>query len=698
MEFLYLILEDVFSYGGRYVIDLGSPGLTRLVGKNGAGKSSIFNTLCQTLFDQNPTEEGKDRIANDVLQRGCYSAVGFVDDLGNIYHVEYARNHKKCGTTHKLYRRIEDAWEDLSGDNVHETKDLIGKILGYKYPNFVSSIYLSQNQVTHRFLVGTPAERDSVFTDLMGLEFYDEASNVSKLNVKSLKEEAGQIDAQLQTLEDVLNSSNEEGVNENNLNELKGKIIVLEEQFKDSESKYRDYLELQEIESKIVEKESDATNMGSGIEHRKKIIDSVSHDIEEEERHIVMTYAELDELSIDDGEYNSCKDNAKKLADEVIEYEKKIESERRVILEIEKQMKNGATGSECYACGQIIDEKTLSKHVSELVSRKKNSEQLIINLKESLSKANNDVELLLELKDTLEEIKCKKEKLVNEIRSKGELLKFKRTTLEEKKVEILDYEKGLVRINQQIVELKEKLRTIGEFNFNEYSRLKKNIGDVRVLIQYIEKELEKRKTYLNKVLDLKSNKERVLKEMALYDWWESGWKLLKNYKLEEAAVILNDSCAKTLSVLHGSMELEFDVEGDYKSKKEIKRKRFEIYVKAGRKKKVPVKLYSGGEKVLLSCAVTSGLWDVGRLCGKTSSNLLMLDEPAGVLDEEHREKMAVWLSILKDKAKSILFATHVDLGDELFDNELIVDKVEDLSSITQDESFAKAVLEIIPNG
>jgi DNA repair exonuclease SbcCD ATPase subunit len=74
----------------------------------------------------------------------------------------------------------------------------------------------------------------------------------------------------------------------------------------------------------------------------------------------------------------------------------------------------------------------------------------------------------------------------------------------------------------------------------------------------------------------------------------------------------------------------------------------------------------------------------------------MLDEPAGALDEEHREKMALWLEELKSKAKTILFATHVDLGAELFDNELQVVKENDLSHITQDIGFREAVMELIP--
>jgi len=237
MEFLYLVLEDMFSYSGTFVVDLSSPGLTRLVGKTGAGKSSIFNAVCQTLFDQNPTEEGKDRVINDVLGRGCWSGVGFTDDLGDVYHVSYSRGHKKLGTGHKLFRRKGEGWEDLSKDETKVTKVLIQKKLKYKYPNFAASVYLSQNQITHKFLVGTPSDRDSVFTDLMGLEFYDEAVKLASDKAKILRSDIVIVEVRLDTVKETLSSVDD--VKEENLK-------LLETQLKDR------VLEFQELE-KLVE-------------------------------------------------------------------------------------------------------------------------------------------------------------------------------------------------------------------------------------------------------------------------------------------------------------------------------------------------------------------------------------------------------------------------------------------------------------
>ena len=252
MEFLYLVVDTMFSYDGLYVVDLSSPGLTRLVGKIGSGKSSIFNSITQILFDQNPTEEGKDRIINDVLQKGCWGCVGFVDDLGDVYHVSYSRSHRKYGTNHKIYRKTEDSWDDISGTDKRGTKEIIQSVLKYKYENFVASVYLSQDQINNRFLIGTPAERDAVFTDLMGLEFYNKAVTFANNKTKEINELIVKFETQKGVLNTTLNSiiSN---TNEESLKAFKNELLLYEKEYGELESKNEQIKKYNEIVNFISE-------------------------------------------------------------------------------------------------------------------------------------------------------------------------------------------------------------------------------------------------------------------------------------------------------------------------------------------------------------------------------------------------------------------------------------------------------------
>ena len=706
MEFLYLVIDSMFSYNGLYVVDLSSPGLTRLVGKIGSGKSSVFNSISQILFDQNPTEEGKDRIINDVLQKGCWGCVGFVDDLGDVYHVSYSRSHRKYGTNHKIYRKTEDSWEDISGVDKRDTKEIIQRILKYKYENFVASVYLSQDQINNRFLIGTAAERDAVFTDLMGLEFYNKAATLASNKTKEINESITKFEIQMNTLNTTLTSiiSNS---NEESLNIYKNELLKIEKEYRELEVKNDNVKKYNEIINFVNIKKGERDRIANRIEI------SNSNMINELNKKDV-ALADLDKMKnyiktlvVDNEEFEKIKNNIEELLILNQNMNSSIRAEERLIDDRNSQILKSAlvcidqsfsAGAKCYACGQNINEVTLNKHKEGLHKEIEECEQKINKFKILFNENLRSLSIFDIKRISIQEIYDKKENAIKEILQKEKDINIINQTACNYEKIVNDAKNEYQECDKQINNYLISIEGMEKIDFNEvrFNELKEQIINVNVYIKNIEMNLEQKEKILIESKKLDEEIQRALHKKALYEWWINGYKLLKHYKLEEAAVILNDSCSKTLNQLHGSMQLEFDIESEYKDKKKGKKQKFEILVRSGRKKRVPIKLYSGGEKVLLSCAITSGLWDVGRICGRSSSNLLMLDEPASSLDEEHREKLAMWLEVLKTKAKTILFATHIDLGTELFDNELWIEKENDLSRITQNEDFTKTVLDLIP--
>jgi len=403
-------------------------------------------------------------------------------------------------------------------------------------------------------------------------------------------------------------------------------------------------------------------------------------------------------LVVNDKEFEKIENNIEELLTLNQNMNASIQAEKRLIEDRNDQILKSAIGAKCYACGQAINEGTLEEHKKELYKEIEKCEQKINQFTTSINENHKNISIFDIKRIKIQEIYDEKEKVGNRIEQKTKdvdvfnqiIFNYEKTINETTN----EYQECDKQINDYLksIEGMEKV----DFDATRFNELKDKIINTNAFIKNIEMNLEQKEKILIESKKLDEKIQETLYKKALYEWWEGGYKILKHYKLEEAALILNDSCSKTLNQLHGSMQLEFDIESDYKDKKKGKKQKFEILVKSGRKKKVPIKLYSGGEKVLLSCAITSGLWDVGRLCGRSSSNLLMLDEPASSLDEEHREKLAMWLDVLKTKAKTIFFATHIDLGTELFDNELFIEKENDLSSITQNEEFTRTVLELIP--
>ena len=697
MEFLYLVVDTMFSYDGLYVVDLSSPGLTRLVGKIGSGKSSIFNSISQILFDQNPTEEGKDRIINDVLQKGCWGCVGFVDDLGDVYHVLYSRSHGKYGTNHKIYRKTEDSWDDISGTDKRGTKEIIQNILKYKYENFVASVYLSQDQINNRFLIGTAAERDAVFTDLMGLEFYNKAIVLANNKTK----EISILIVKFETEKGVLNttlSSIISNTNEESLKVFKNELLLYEKEYRELEAKNEQIKKYNEIVNFINIKKTERDKIVRRIEVSSYNVETENTNKE----NVLIELRKIEEilgtLVINDEEFEKIKNNIEELLILNQNMNSSIQAEKRLIEDRNDQILKSATGVKCYACGQTINEGTLEEHKKELYKEIEKCEQKINQFTLSINENHKNISIFDTKRIEIQEACNMREKMSNELEQKTRDEEAVNKMINNHKIIESEARNEYQECDKQINDYSKSIEGMEKVDFNadRFNELKDKIINTNAFIKNIEMNLKQKEKILIESKKLEGKIQEALYKKALYEWWVNGYKILKHYKLEEAALILNDSCSKTLNQLHGSMQLEFDIESDYKDKKKGKKQKFEILVKAGRKKKVPIKLYSGGEKVLLSCAITSGLWDVGRLCGKSSSNLLMLDEPASSLDEEHREKLAMWLDTLKTKAKTILFATHIDLGTEIFDNELFIEKENDLSKITQNDEFTKTVLELIP--
>jgi len=681
----------MFSYGGTHTVDLNFDGLTRLVGKNGAGKSSIFNALCQIVFDQNPTEEGKDRVINDVIGKGCWGAVGFLDNAGYFYHIDYSRNHKKYGTGMKIYRRENDEWVDKSGAKIDETKEIIRNFIGFNYENFVTSVYLSQNQVNNKFLIGTAGDRNKILTDLMNLKFYDDCVSLANDSADKLEDELRVLDGKRESFEQVLAELGE--ASKEDLESLEKEHKIVTEQLEKLAELYGKVQE-QENQYKILlnNKENAENNLGTAnlfVQEQINELASMEKDLSGWELSLKEDFPE----DFDDDTLVNAEAEIEEAYEKVTELTNQGAEEKRTSNLYTEQIEKTATDTKCYACGQVVEEDTLKKHVAELEEKRDQAEKKMSEILATISTTKQNLDELKSAKKDLEEILQEKKATKTKIEHNKESIAFQKKRIETAKKAVVEKEEELEVCAEQI-----KSFSVVDFKFDEddYQGKQGLATDIQGKINTITYCLEQKDKALKNIESVAEEVVNKNHDLSLFKWWINGFKKLKHYKLERAAVILNESCGRTLSVLHGNMTLEFDIESEYKTIKNRKKQKFEIFVRSGKKKKVPVKLYSGGEKILLSCAVTSGLWDVGKECGISNSNLLIIDEPAGSLDDDNREKLSIWLEMLKTKAKAIMFATHVDLPGEIFDRELKVSKENDISTVDENTDFTSTIMSLIP--
>ena len=173
--------DNCFSYGSNNSIDLNDTTLTQLLGKNGAGKSSIPLILEEVLFNKNSKGIKKAEIQNREFNKGYNIFLDFaVED--EKYRVEVRRSRGTIKV--KLFK----GKEDISSHTATNTYKTLEQVLGLDFKTFSQLVYQSTN-ASLQFLTTTDANRKKFLVDLFGVEeygkYYEVFREVSKqINVK----------------------------------------------------------------------------------------------------------------------------------------------------------------------------------------------------------------------------------------------------------------------------------------------------------------------------------------------------------------------------------------------------------------------------------------------------------------------------------------------------------------------------------
>ena len=206
-------------------------------------------------------------------------------------------------------------------------------------------------------------------------------------------------------------------------------------------------------------------------------------------------------------------------------------------------------------------------------------------------------------------------------------------------------EKGVSEIHQQCLELKESINKLENNTFSIASSL----GRVAEKIANNERQMT----------SLKDNIERF-EILTLLENAFSKKGIPQNI-IAKNLPLLNSEIAKILSGIAGfTVEIECD---DSNS--------IEIYINYGDRKRI-IELGSGMEKMISSIAIRVALTSISSL---PKSDMLIIDEGFGVLDESNLESCARLLQNLKNYFRKIMIISHVDAIKDIVDNVLSIDMI-----------------------
>mgnify|MGYP003641142168 FL=1 len=241
--------------------------------------------------------------------------------------------------------------------------------------------------------------------------------------------------------------------------------------------------------------------------------------------------------------------------------------------------------------------------------------------------------------------------------------------ISDKKIQIMSYKKDIQNTQPNLKDYEYEFKSLQEKYFNQekdaaQTLIENKINELRAEI----KEKDKKRTGLiNKNANLKAelkmlvkqkkDYEKISKDLRVYDLFIQGTSKrgIPVQIINSMLPHINKEIAKILKGIVGfTVELEADLESNS----------MDLYIDYGDSKRI-IELGSGMEKMMASLAIRVALINVSTL---PKTNILMIDEGFGALDETNLESCGKLLQSLKKYFKNIVIISHIDEIKDIVDN------------------------------
>jgi len=635
-------------------------GLYHLEGKNGAGKTWIFNTITLVLYGRVESfAEGAVGNANDDVihegYHGCCPRVEFTDDKGTLWRVTYSRKWKgDCpyandsplwpygGTCIYLERYQGGDWVDERSAEMPNTRRRILEIIGISYDRFITATYLPQGR-GFNFLRGTNALRVQILSDVVGLSVWDAAVD----RVKGIVDPLSQQLATLSTKESF----------------LRGQLSTIH-LYSDAElATHRADLEAADswIASLKLTEDHWNAEWHSAVGQLKAIEAGNSPQV-----------AARNELQAKWGSViaearqraHTAKESLVKVLNEhTLRGREVYPEETSLYAELETMqvaLKNPAL---CPLCGQSVTTEFIANQIESLRAALTKKE---IAQREAISAQMNDLISLQAEIDRLTEVHCAAEADLTEAQISLE------TALD---TVVIHTDPGETRAYVQECQAKAaaaradrdtiilKVATLkGQIQKAEHDRI--HAESLRVQLEDVQKE-----------------SEALRHEIQEWTWIRNnlGERGCKAWQIEAAVLRLNQILNDVLAALDPNLRVALTTKKA--NLKGVISQDIGITVSDSTKKNVPVYLYSGGETSLIAFAILVSLWYLADEYA-TGCGLLLLDEVVSALDSTNATVATMFLETLRATGRTVFVISHAQCVDQLnFDHRITVTKHEGVSSI-----------------
>lgn len=690
MEVKELHLENIFCFE-NITVPFDQLNFTLFVGKNGEGKSAIFDGLCWVLYDQTARRKyDKSKVVRDIPTKQS-QAFGWVvlEDGDKSIRIE-----RKRGRENSVKLFIDDSKIDVRTSTLVEEE--IEKALGMDYKTFVNIAYFSQGDIG-KFLTSDSNERIRIISDILSLDIFDKAVDKCSANIRESERAISSITGQMKVYESDMENVDVDELNlQTKLNKKKLRVVIDEIEVL---SHYLDSIrEKKEIKKELVSIKKMYDNQKVSVEQHLSFMEKHIQSIKAGKVDENKIKKEILELNENLNEYVL----VSKRYDDLISESRDMEIKESQLIGEYKGLKNQVDelekvkkmeGSECPTCHSIVNKRNIgyistkivdiNNEMKRVVSRtRKMGDALDINF-EGCRALEREMKPWEKSESEIKELEVKLEK-------SGEVNK----EVEKIELEIKDYKKEqkgkLADLKSTYNEKREKYKKYEDIDISKNDEMNKQfdeLGDGKSDLQSqiavnkhkVEKYFKSKENYEN----LKVQLETINVDFGMLEFWKRVFPKIKLKMINEVIPFVQSETNKYLSEILLGKRIIFDVNPDKAQN------RFDLVIEDYEHKiKRIFEGWSGGQQDRMGLSVYLALNKLASLRSGKAVNFLILDEKFAKIDSEGRY---VILDMLKKEyeGRKIWAISHVKEIENQFDNVVKVEMNNGVSNINiiQNEGY-----------
>ena len=187
--------KNLLSTGNQYTeVDFTKNSTNLIVGTNGAGKSTILDALCFSLFGKPFRKINKPQLVNTINEKDCRVEVEF-----SIGTTEWKVVRGIKPAVFEIYKN--DAVLDQSSAALDQQKWLEQNVLKMNYKSFTQIVILGSSTFVP-FMQLSTSHRREVIEDLLDIKIFSSMNMIVKDKIRQIRDEVKTLDLKKESLMD----------------------------------------------------------------------------------------------------------------------------------------------------------------------------------------------------------------------------------------------------------------------------------------------------------------------------------------------------------------------------------------------------------------------------------------------------------------------------------------------------------------